>query len=255
MYFTASSELKNAITENDAHTSPPKSPNSTENTPNGSPTFFTPQISPSKLSLVRHDTDLGQRRRPKKTNLTSRHSFLSGHGSDATIYSRLSYDFSSLDKEAIREHGIRIRQLTPSTNKTDKPPGLPVSPKHPPLPPQRKSSLLRSNDNNNVAASAECSPKHAEFGFASVMQNTEAFVKSKPKYGKRSPISPMSPVPLTSMLVGPRGRLPYTASELPERVSLFNMNEFGLQAGVVSMFINGLITFPLAFLATFTLHS
>ncbi|KAA0186026.1 Ras association domain-containing protein 1, partial [Fasciolopsis buskii] len=229
VYFTASTDLKAQIRSAVPQTPRSKTPDSNEDSPNGSLAFYTPQSSPVKPNLSRHDTDLGQRRRLKKTNLASRHSFLAGHGSDATIYSRLSYDFSSLDKEAIRAHGIRVRQLNPCTASADKPPGLPISPKHPPIPPQRKSSLLRPKENVSCTSS-EASPKHAELGLASVMQNTEAFVKSKPKYGKRSPISPVSPVPLTSVVVGPRGRLPYTVDELAKRLSAFNMNEFGLQA-------------------------
>ncbi|TPP62053.1 Rassf1 [Fasciola gigantica] len=233
VYFTASGDLKAQIPDNISQTSTTNTRNLNADNPNDSFPFYTPQNSPTKPNLVRHDTDLGQRRRPKKTNLTSRHSFLAGQGSDASIYSRLSYDFSSLDKEAIRTHGIHVRQLNPCTSTPNKPPGLTVNSKHPPIPPQRKSSLIRPKDNSSSTA-LKTSPGHTELGLASVIQSTEAFIKSKPKYGKRSPISPVSPVPLTSVVVGPRGRLPYTVNELDERVSSFNKNEFGLQALVAS---------------------
>ncbi|KAF6778142.1 hypothetical protein AHF37_02369 [Paragonimus kellicotti] len=64
----------------------------------------------------------------------------------------------------------------------------------------------------------------------SVMQTTAAFVKQKCKPNKRFTASPPPPVPLTPVLVGPRGRLPYSAEHLLERLTVFNANEFGLHS-------------------------
>ncbi|KAA3678129.1 uncharacterized protein DEA37_0006994, partial [Paragonimus westermani] len=217
VYFTASSSLNHDLQITDASTL------------NRRTVAYPTSIQPPhcRAGIVRRGTDLTSRSGSQRTKLTARHSFLAGHGSDATIYSRLSYDFSSLDREAIRTHGIRVRELTCLPDAEQKP-DLSLGDTSPPLPPQRVSSL---------SPSAQCdwtSTSHTtylgEVGFASVMQTTAAFVKQKCKPNKRFTSSPPPPVPLTPVLVGPRGRLPYSADQLLERLAVFNANEFGLHS-------------------------
>ncbi|CAH8607539.1 unnamed protein product [Dicrocoelium dendriticum] len=168
-------------------------------------------------SIGRSNTELGRVRRPCKTNLSVRHSFLAGHGSGATTYSRLSYDFSSLDRKTINDYGIRVREL--NLNSSDR---------SPPSPPQRISSLTPSA---SLQQSSTPSPDaSSEFGLATVMQTTANFIKRKPRRNGNAPFHPAPSPPLAVVVVGPRGKLPYTAEQLLERLRVFNSNEFGLQS-------------------------
>ncbi|CAL8091891.1 unnamed protein product [Calicophoron daubneyi] len=205
-----------------------------------SPHAFKPPTGPAS-GLSRRATNWERPRRPQRTHLTSRHSFLAGHGSDATIYSRLSYDFSSLDKDLIRANGIRVREVSPTHVDPEAIPngvGSPV----PPRPPQRVSSLIKSAGSSPTHPSLSTSPPppapspadSSEIGLASVMQTTGAYVKNKSKRNKHPILFPAPPIPLHHVMVGPRGRLPYTLEQLAERLSVFNKNEYGLQANTIS---------------------
>ncbi|KAF7260281.1 hypothetical protein EG68_02374 [Paragonimus skrjabini miyazakii] len=185
------------------------------------------QPSQCRAGIVRRGTDSTAPSVYQRTKLTARHSFLAGHGSDATIYSRLSYDFSSLDREAIRTHGIHVRELTCLPD-AEQEPDFKLEDTSPPLPPQRVSSLSPSTQCDSFSTSHTTYLN--EIGFASVMQTTAAFVRQKYKPNKRFTASPPPPVSLTPVLVGPRGRLPYSAEHLLERLAVFNANEFGLHS-------------------------
>ncbi|KAF5405154.1 Ras association domain-containing protein 1 [Paragonimus heterotremus] len=217
VYFTASSSLDHDLQITNASAGNRR----TADYPNSI------QPSQCRAGIVRRGTDLTTYSGYQRTKLAARHSFLAGHGSDATIYSRLSYDFSSLDREAIRTHGIHVRELTCLPD-AEQEPDFKLEDTSPPLPPQRVSSLSPSAQCDSFSTSLTTHLN--EVGFASVMQTTAAFVKQKYKPNKRFTASPPPPVPLTPVLVGPRGRLPYSAEHLLERLAVFNANEFGLHS-------------------------
>lgn len=172
-------------------------------------------------TIGRSNTELGRLRRPCNTNLSVRRSFLAGHSSDATAYSRLSYDFSSLDRKTIDDCGIRVREL--NLNSSDQ------------LPPCH--SQRNSNSNQSVSPQQLRVPSpntYSDFGVASVMQTTVDFTNRKPRRGVNGASHPAPSPPLAIVAIGPRGKLPYTSEQLPERLKVFNSNEFGLQSRLVS---------------------
>ncbi|OON23583.1 Ras association domain protein [Opisthorchis viverrini] len=180
----------------------------------------------NRRSTSRQPSEIGQYDKRRSTNLKARHSFLAGQGSDATIYTRLFYDFSSLDREAIRAHGIRVRELTPETQQQRIIPSAPA-----PSPPTYCKDVSEPSKLGNSESSF--SPPSSEVGYATVMQSTAAAIKTRIKRTKRTGFTPAPSIPLTPVTVGPRGRLPYTAAQLNERLNVFNANEFGLQSRLV----------------------
>ncbi|KAG5451126.1 Ras association domain-containing protein 1 [Clonorchis sinensis] len=177
-------------------------------------------------STSRQPSEIGRYDKRRSANLKARHSFLAGQGSDATIYTRLFYDFSSLDREAIKAHGIRVRELTPETQQQQIIPSAPA-----PSPPAYRKNV--SEPNKLVTSESSLSSRSSDVGYATVMQSTAAAIKTRIKRTKRTGFTPAPSIPLTPVTVGPRGRLPYTAAELNERLNVFNANEFGLQSRMV----------------------
>ncbi|TGZ60832.1 hypothetical protein CRM22_008307 [Opisthorchis felineus] len=180
----------------------------------------------NRRSTSRQPSETGRYDKRRSTNLKVRHSFLAGQGSDATIYTRLYYDFSSLDREAIKAHGIRVRELTPEMQQQRIIPSAPA-----PSPPAHRKNV--SEPCRLVTSDSSVSSRSSEVGYATVMQSTAAAIKTRIKRTKRTGFTPAPSIPLTPVTVGPRGRLPYTAAQLKERLNVFNANEFGLQSRMV----------------------
>nr|CAH8842778.1 unnamed protein product [Trichobilharzia regenti] len=194
------------------------------------------QLSPT---LSRRATDLRKEKKPANVKLTTRHSFLSGSNKPPHVC--LAYDFSSLDKEAIRNHGISVRQLSPSLtelqqtsssshesfheniNITDDFITEPETNVH--SSPSSPSPLL---SNENSTTEQECS----DIGLASVIQTTQEFIRTK--RAKRSfqnhmMMSSKNMLSLIPMVVGPRAVLPWSADRLKQLITVFSTNDFGLQ--------------------------
>lgn len=185
----------------------------------------------SNIDLTRRQTDLNIRLRNgyerSKSKLKTRHSFLVNKTSNDSIYSRLSYNFSSLDKEAIENEGIRVRHVVLTNDDLNK---------------EMDSIFDQTVSNDSGKFDMGNDDNDELFGLASVMQTTQSFVHqsrsksndtfSSPILSKKSSTS-INPfcrsVSLIPMVVGPRfGNIKWTQSKLDEFIQLFNTNEFGL---------------------------
>lgn len=184
--------------------------------------FFKPPVPSS--GLLRSTTNVQNLRNIRKTRLSACHSFLSGQRPNASIYSRLSYDFSSLDKEAITKCGILVHQFQSENliNKSQ----CKIAPlsvynySEQNVPPYLQSSDQVTNTSSTI-----------DIGLGTVMQSTQAFLQSKLKRFAGDPITGSSgSVPLIQMVVGPIGDIPWSVDRLRELLNIFNTNEFGLKA-------------------------
>ncbi|CAH8842325.1 unnamed protein product [Trichobilharzia szidati] len=194
------------------------------------------QLSPAAAvaPLSRRATDLKKEKKPANVaKLTTRHSFLSGSKPPHVC---LAYDFSSLDKETIRNYGISVRQLSPSLTELQ----------------QTSSSSHESfHENTNITndfitkpeTNVHSSPSPAlsnenstseqeisDIGLASVIQTTQEFIRTKPKRSfQNHMMMSTNMLSLIPMVVGPRAVLPWSADRLKQLITVFSANDFGLQ--------------------------
>lgn len=119
----------------------------------------------------------------------------------SSMVASFPYDISSLDHGDMLRRGISIRQLNPT----------------------RGSSIT-----NGSSKSASSSPV-MEFPIvmSSVMQETQAAALSDRQVG-------LDGLHFAKVAIGPRGVLPWKPLELAHRLEIFNGNEFGLTARMVS---------------------
>lgn len=173
----------------------------------------------SHSTLSRRATEFYKSKTPADVKLVSRHSFLCGNKPKVS----LAYDFSSLDKEAIRDRGILVRQLSPSLTElqnTSKP---------------LQNTNIISDTPNSVPftrsdESSSLEKEVSDIGLASVMQTTQEFVRTKQKRSFQTHIRSSTALPLIPMVVGPRAVLPWPSDRLKQLIQIFSANEFGLQA-------------------------
>ncbi|KAH8859864.1 Ras association domain-containing protein [Schistosoma japonicum] len=170
-------------------------------------------------TLSRRATDCYKSKKSVGVKLVTRHSFLCGNKPNVC----LAYDFSSLDKEAIRDRGIFVRHLSPSLNELQNT-----------SEPLQSTNLISDISNfDTLVLSNERSiskPEVSDIGLASVIQTTQEFIRTKPKRSFQTHLLSSTTLPLIPMVVGPRSVLPWSSDRLKQLVQIFSMNEFGLQA-------------------------
>ncbi|CAH8507779.1 unnamed protein product [Schistosoma curassoni] len=173
----------------------------------------------SRSTLSRRATEFHKSKTSVDVKLVSRHSFLCGNKPNVC----LAYDFSSLDKEAIRDRGILVRQLSPSLTElqnTSKP--------------LQNTNIISDTSNSNPFTRSDESSfpekEVSDIGLASVMQTTQEFVRTKQKRSFQTHLRSSNALPLIPMVVGPRAILPWSSERLKQLIQIFSVNEFGLQA-------------------------
>ncbi|CAH8484782.1 unnamed protein product [Schistosoma turkestanicum] len=170
-------------------------------------------------TLSRRATEFYKPKKSVGVKLVSRHSLLYGNKPNVC----LAYDFSSLDKEAIRDRGIVVRQLSPSL----------IELQNTSEALQNTSSISCTPKPDSLTHSDESSFSEQEIsdiGLASVMQTTQEFVRTKPKRSFQTHLFSSTALPLIPMVVGPRAVLPWPSDRLKQLIQIFSVNEFGLQA-------------------------
>ncbi|VDP68120.1 unnamed protein product [Schistosoma mattheei] len=173
----------------------------------------------SQSTLSRRATEFHKSKTSVDVKLVSRHSFLCGNKPNIC----LAYDFSSLDKEAIRDRGILVRQLRPSLTEL----------KNTSKPLQNTNIISDTSNSNPFTRSDESSfpeKEVSDIGLASVMQTTQEFVRTKQKRSFQTHLRSSNALPLIPMVVGPRAILPWSSDRLKQLIQIFSVNEFGLQA-------------------------
>ncbi|CAH8494689.1 unnamed protein product [Schistosoma mattheei] len=173
----------------------------------------------SQSTLSRRATEFHKSKTSVDVKLVSRHSFLCGNKPNLC----LAYDFSSLDKEAIRDRGILVRQLSPSLTEL----------KNTSKPLQNTNIISDTSNSNPFTRSDESSfpeKEVSDIGLASVMQTTQEFVRTKQKRSFQTHLRSSNALPLIPMVVGPRAILPWSSDRLKQLIQIFSVNEFGLQA-------------------------
>ncbi|CAI2726322.1 unnamed protein product [Schistosoma spindalis] len=173
----------------------------------------------SQSTLSRRATEFYKSKTSVDVKLVSRHSFLCGNKPNVC----LAYDFSSLDKEAIRDRGILVRQLSPSLTELQ----------NTSKPLQNTNIILDTPNSNPFTHSDESSfpeKEVSDIGLASVMQTTQEFVRTKQKRSFQTHLRSSNALPLIPMVVGPRAILPWSSDRLKQLIQIFSVNEFGLQA-------------------------
>lgn len=191
----------------------------------------------TRPTVMRRATDVPKRgnilRVRNPARLKARHSFLSGLRPDATLSTRLSYDFSSLDTRTIEANGIIVHHQLPNDEDAANTRRRPVSSTEAP-------PALAVVANGLSPVDQPSSPTTTvELGLAAVMQRTGQCARTRPKR-VAEPFTfsrSRAPVTFTNTVVGPRAVLPWTPAELAERLDVFNANEFGLLACKVSLFV------------------
>ncbi|CAH8497615.1 unnamed protein product [Schistosoma intercalatum] len=172
-----------------------------------------------RSSLSRRATEFHKSKTSVGVKLVSRHSFLCGNKPNVC----LAYEFSSLDKEAIRDRGILVRQLSPSLTELQ----------NTSKPLQNTNIISDTSNSNPFTRSDESSFPEKEvcdIGLASVMQTTQEFVRTKQKRSFQTHLRSSNALPLIPMVVGPRAILPWSSDRLKQLIQIFSVNEFGLQA-------------------------